>query len=295
VTAWTQRIERGSGLLLHLIAWLARGIGRTACRAFLPPIVLYFLVTERIGRAASVEFLSAAHGRPARWTDVAAHFHAFGATLLDRVYLAAGEFERFEVTIVGRELAERAIAAGHGLILLGSHLGSFDLMLLAQRAMTGHRISVIMRRDPRSRIRRIAGIDDIGFDIIPTHRPDTLLRAYDALEDGRIVAVLADRDDDGPHGTALFFGRPVELPLAPHALAIRSGAPVLMMFGLYEGRNRYRIEFVEFGETEPAKHRGEARQAMMERYAYILESYARRWPLNWFNFYPYWGPTRGSR
>lgn len=295
MTAWTQRAERGSGLLLQLLAWLARGIGRTACRALLPPIVLYFLVTERIGRAASVEFLSAARGRPARWTDVAAHFHAFGATLLDRVYLAACQFERFEVTIVGRELAERAIAAGHGLILLGSHLGSFDLMLLAQRAMTGHRLSVIMRRDPRSRIRRIAGIDDDSFDVIPTHRPDTLLRAYDALKDGRIVAVLADRADDGTHGTALFFGRPVELPAAPHALAIRSGAPVLMVFGLYEGGNRYRIEFVEFGETAPAKHRGETLQAMLERYAHILESYARRWPLNWFNFYPYWDRSRGSR
>jgi len=192
-------------------------------------------------------------------------------------------------------LAEQAIAAGRGLVLLGSHLGSFDLMLLAQRAMSGHRLSVIMRSDPRSRIRRIAGIDDSAFDVILTHQPDTLLRAYDALEAGRIVSVLADRADDGAHRSAVFLGRPVELPVAPYVLAIRSGAPLLMVFGLYEGGNRYRIEFVEFGETAPMERRGEVLQAMADRYAHILERYARRWPRNWFNFYPYWDRRRGGR
>ena len=78
------------------------------------------------------------------------------------------------------------------------------------------------------------------------------------------------------------------MPVAPHVLAARSDAPVLMCFGLYEGGNRYRIEFVEFGPAAPAASRGAALQPVVDRYAGLLEQYARRYPLNWFNFYSYW-------
>ena len=78
------------------------------------------------------------------------------------------------------------------------------------------------------------------------------------------------------------------MPIAPHVLAARSGAPVVMCFGLHEGGNRYRIEFVEFGPAAAPESRGVALQPAVDRYAAVLEEYARRYPLNWFNFYPYW-------
>ena len=65
---------------------------------------------------------------------------------------------------------------------------------------------------------------------------------------------------------------PTALPVAPHVLAARSGAPVLMCFGLYEGGNRYRIEFVEFGPAAPAASRGAALQPVVDRYAALLEA-----------------------
>jgi predicted LPLAT superfamily acyltransferase len=61
-----------------------------------------------------------------------------------------------------------------------------------------------------------------------------------------------------------------------------------MCFGLYEGDNRYRIEFVEFGPPPPPTSRGDQLQPAVDRYAAVLEQYARRYPMNWFNFYPYW-------
>jgi predicted LPLAT superfamily acyltransferase len=61
-----------------------------------------------------------------------------------------------------------------------------------------------------------------------------------------------------------------------------------MGFGLYEGGARYRIEFVECGAPSPAGSRGAALQPAIDRYVAILEQYARRYPKNWFNFFPYW-------
>jgi predicted LPLAT superfamily acyltransferase len=290
--AWTGKAERGSAWLIRLIAWLARIAGRPACRLLLYPIVLYFVVTDLPARRGSVEFLTAALGRRARLTDVFAHIYSFAATLLDRVYMAAGEFDRFHVTIEGLPLVDRAAKAGRGCILLGSHLGSFDLLMLANRAMDGRPVTIMMRVDPRARVRRIAGIDEDGLTLIPLGRPDSYLRAHEALTQGGIVGALADRvDGSGASLPVCFFGRPVPMPVAPHVLAARSGAAVLMCFGLYEGGNRYRIEFVEIGEAAPRASKGAALQPVVDRYAAMLEDYARRYPLNWFNFYPYWAAT----
>lgn len=285
---WTDKGERGSAWLIRLIVWLARTVGRPLCRALLYPIVLYFVLSDRTARRASAEFLQAVHGRPASWRQVFAHFHSFAATLLDRVYMAAGDFDRFEVTIEGLPLVDQALRTGRGCLLLGSHLGSFDLLMLAQRAMDGRPISVMMRVDPRSQVRRLAGIDDRALDLIQLGRPDSYLRAHEALTSGSIVALLADRTDGAAHLPARFLARTTALPIAPHVLAARSGASVLLCFGLYEGGNRYRIEFIEFGPAAAQNSRGVALQPMVDRYVALLEQFARRYPLNWFNFYPYW-------
>lgn len=290
---WKAKAERGSAWLIRLIAWLARTAGRPFCRALLYPIVGYFVLTDPVARRAIIEFRPRATGRAAGWGDAFGHLHAFACTLLDRVYMASGEFHRFQVDIVGADLVRQALAQGRGCLMLGSHLGSFDLMMLANQAFDGEPVSVMMHFDPRSRVRRIAGIDDGSLDIIPLGRPDSFLRAYDALEQGRIVASLADRVDPGAASLeADFLGAPAAFPLGPHVLAARAGAPVLMCFGLYEGGSRYRIEFVEFGPPADRTSRGAALQPVVDRYAGLLSQFARRYPENWFNFYPYWSSAR---
>ena len=285
---WKAKAERGSASFIQLIVWLARTVGRPFCRSLLYPIVLYFVLTDGIARRASREFLSVAQDRPARWVDVFAHIHWFAATLLDRVYMAAGDFDRFRITFAGDSLVTDALKAGKGVMVLGSHLGSADLLMLANRSLVNQPLTVLMHVDPRSRVRRIAGIDDSKLRIIPLGRPDSFMRAYEALQQGGIVAVLADRVNGSAHLDSEFFGRLASFPIGPHVLAARAGAAVLMCFGLYEGGSHYHIEFAEFGPPASQSSRGPALQPVVDRYASLLERYARRTPLNWFNFFPYW-------
>lgn len=293
MTQWTDKAERGSAWLIHLIVWLARSVGRPICRLLLYPIVAYFVLTDRTARRASAEFMQLAYGRRTGLRDVFAHLYFFAATLLDRVYMAAGEFDRFELEIEGLALLEQAHDEGRGCVLMGSHLGSFDLLMLAHRAMDGRPVNVMMRVDPRARVRRIAGVDDSAIKLIELGRPDSYLRAHEALARGEIVALLGDRVAPGAASLEVeFMGRPTHLPLAPHVLAARAQAPVLMCFGLYEGGNRYRIVFTEFGPAAATSSRGEALRPAVARYAERLEAEARRRPLNWFNFYPYWDPPQ---
>lgn len=292
---WTDKGERGSAWLIHVVVWLARSMGRSVCRVLLFPIVLYFFVTDSVARKSSAEFLQTVHRRKARWRDVFAHIYSFATTLLDRVFMAAGDFDKLDVTIEGLALVDQALQEGKGCVLLGSHLGSFDLLLLAGRAMGGRRVSVMMRVDPRARLRRIAGIDDSAFDLIPVGRPDSYLRAHDALSKGGVVAILADRVDGSASLPVRFMDRMTTMPTAPHILAARSEAPILMFFGLYENENRYRIKFVECGSAASSNCRGVELQPSVNNYAAVLEHHARLHALNWFNFYPYWKSNGDAR
>ena len=286
---WKHRAERGSAWLIRLIAWLARTAGRPFCRILLYPIVLYFVLTDPVARRASREFLSAATGRPARWVEVFAHLYSFASTLLDRVYLAAGEFHRFHISVEGDALVRDALESGKGCLLLGSHLGSFDLMMLANKAFKGLPVNILMYFDTRSRVRQIAGIDDSRYRIIPLGQPDSFLRAYELLKEGEIVAALADRvDGSSARLDSSFLGRSASFPLGPHVLAARADVPVILFFGLYEGGANYRIQFAKFGPAAPANSRRAMLQGVVDRYASLLEQVARRHPKNWFNFYPYW-------
>jgi predicted LPLAT superfamily acyltransferase len=291
---WTEKAERGNESLIRLIVWLARSMGRSFCRILLYPIVLYFTLADPTARRASIDFIQSVKGRRARLNEAFNHLYHFAATLLDRVYMASNDFKRFEVTIENRYLLDQGLSQGRGCVLLGSHLGSFDLMLLATRFSDPFPLSIMMRVDPRARVRRIAGIDDSQLRIIPLGEVGSFLRAYDLLRQGETVAILADRIEGHSALPAQFFGRTIRLPTAPYVLAARSGAQLLACFGIYEGANRYRIKFVETGICLEPQSRGLELQAAVDRYAFILEEQAKLYPRNWFNFYPYWDEKKVS-
>ena len=61
--------------------------------------------------------------------EVYQHFLCFSTVTLDRLYLMADRFKRFEVRIFGHRAAGRGRrAGGRGTLLLSAHLGSFDAL-----------------------------------------------------------------------------------------------------------------------------------------------------------------------
>src|SRR5438046_2425996 len=125
---WSALPERGTLPSLRLLAWIATRIGRWAGRLLLYPITSYFVITACAARRTSYEYLKQIRGYPAHLWNVFRHFHCFAATILDRLYLLRGEFQRFDVELHGKEILQRRTESGKGCILLGSHLGSFEVL-----------------------------------------------------------------------------------------------------------------------------------------------------------------------
>jgi len=293
---WTAQRERGSRASLRLIRWIGLRLGRPVARAFLYPITLYFLIKARPQRIASRLYLNRALGRAASLFDVARHIHCFAATILDRLFLLSGREDLLDIRLHNPECVLERIDAGQGFLLLGSHLGSFEVVRALAIGRRNLPLKVLMVPEHNQVITEIlhALNPQAAATIIPLGTPESLLQVKESLDLGCMVALLGDRarTDEGTL-TYPFMGRPARLPIGPMTLAAATRAPVVLFFGLYRGGNRYDVIFEPLTEAI-APNRGQRAQAVerwTQRYAERLEHHARQAPYNWFNFYDFWDET----
>lgn len=291
---WSSQRERGSRGAVRLILWIALHLGRASARPLLYPITLYFLIKAAPQRRASRQFLGRVLGRPARLADVARHIHSFAATILDRVFLLAGRRERLDIRLHRPELVLDRVAADQGFLLLGSHLGSFEI--LRALAIDEARLPLkILMYPTHNRILTdlLHGLNAaVAASVIPLDGPHPLLAVKESLDAGYAVGLLGDRHRPGePTSRCEFLGGRAALPMGPLSLAAVTGVPVVLFFGLYRGGNRYDVHFellAERVEVGPRSRREAALRDWVQRYADRLAHHTRNAPFNWFNFYDFW-------
>jgi len=294
--AWRQAPERGAPAAMAILAWLSLSLGRTATRYVLPPLALYYYTRAPEVRRASRGFLARGLGRMPVERDVLRHLHAFASMVHDRVLLAAGRDGLLDIAVHGEAEIERLLARGRGCLLVGSHLGSFEVLRTLGRA-AGRPLSILMHEDNARQMQALISrlAPELQARVIAAGRPESMLRVKECLDRGETVGLLGDRAL-GAERTArcAFLGAPAPFPLGPWLLAAALGAPVALFFGLYRGGARYEVELEPFSEGVPVPRgaRDAAAADAAQRYAARLEHYARRAPYNWFNFYDFWDAGR---
>ena len=287
---WATQKERGNGALARAAIWLARRGGWSLGRVLTLPATAWFLLTSGAARDASRDYLGRALGRPAGLRDIARHFDSFACAVLDRVLLLSGDDYVLETEELETLLA--AVQEGRGCILLGAHLGSFEVLrslaaaspvpvwALMYRRNAGALTALLDRLAPRLR-EQVIEIGDTA----------SMIQARECIERGEIVGVLADRSPPGHRQVAAsFFGAMAPFPSGPFVLAATLGAPVFLFYGVRVGRRRYRIGIEKFAERVELRRASRAADLRyyVQAYANALERICRRYPLEWFNFFPFW-------
>lgn len=299
--SWKQRREGGGLFALWLIRTFGLVGGRGLARLLLYPITLYFLLRRREERRDSRAYLSRVLGRPARLGDVARHIHTFASTILDRVFLLAGEMDRFDIRVQGLDSLHAALDQGRGVLVFGSHLGSFEVLRVLGRRRPEQAIRVVLDKAHSPAITQLLDAlnPEIAASVIDASQdgPAIMFEIQKATSEGALVAMLVDRTQPG--GEALdvpFLGEGAPFPVAPWLLATVLQVPVQLAFGLYRGGNRYDLVFEPFsdGLAVPRRERAAVVPALVRRYAQRLEHHVRDAPFNWFNFYDFWGDREQS-
>jgi predicted LPLAT superfamily acyltransferase len=231
------------------------------------------------------------------WRAGVRHLHAFAVALYDRMLVWGGELESIEVSHDGSEKIFAVKQAGRGALLLGAHLGSIDMMWFLSRKYdlvvnvigfhgNARRINAFLESVAANERLRIIDVD-----------PNSVHAAFEiktCIERGEFVVILADRTPAGRPGRtaeASFFGQPAAFPLGPFLLAGVLECPVLFALCLCTGPARYQTLLRPLGAATrvPRGEREKRARELLAGYVALLESTCRRLPLQWFNFFDFWG------
>ncbi len=291
--AWKQQAERGSPRAIRLMAWVAQSLGRPLARALLYPICLYYVCGSRQANRALRRYYEHLHGRAPSWRALFRHYYWFASTLLDRVYCLRGRFDLFDIRIHGIEVLDRVLARGCGCLLLGSHLGSFEVVRAAGLSRERIAVKVLMDEQNAPLIRALIQELNpaVAGTVIQVGGVDTMLQVQECLAHGGVVGIMGDRMmAEAQSVRCEFLGEGAAFPTGSVRLAHAVGAPVVLFFGLYRGGNRYDIHLELLSESIqlPSEQRQEDVRQWTQRYADRLAYYCREAPDNWFNFYDFW-------
>lgn len=304
---WSGMAERGSMAALAVMAWVYRVLGRPLAQILLYPIVTYFFLTERAARSASRLYLQRVWETPEGRRRLPAppgffaplrHYHEFSVQILDRMVLWGGGLASFQMDHRGGEHLFELARRRQGALLLGAHLGSFDM---ARELAGSHRLrlNVVMftahaerinrffeERDPASRTRVLQ---------LDPHSVRTAFEIKACLDRGELVGMLADRIPAGGRERPIFvefLGRRVAFPRSPFQLACLLGCPVFLSLCLRTGEARYETFVEPLIECRPLprRERDKGAEALAEAWVRRLEANCLRFPYQWFNFYDLWEP-----
>jgi len=192
------------------------------------------------------------------------------------------------IECVGFERIKEALKAGKGAITLTGHIGNWEFSP-APAMMAGMPGSIIVRRiyfeKYNAFISRIRS--SLGVDII--YREESPKKILRVLKSGHLLGMLADQDIDSVDGVFVdFFGRPTYTPTAPVALSLSSGAPIIPVYLIREGLDRFRF-FVERPiESDKSRPKDEEILRKTQQWSSILESYIRKYPDQWVWMHRRW-------
>jgi len=296
---WVRHRERGSTAMLRLMAFLSLRLGRPSSRGVLYGIAAYYFLFAPDARRHARRYLRLALGREPGARDRFRQLLNFATTIHDRVYLLNQRYEMFEMTHEGDALLRAQFASGRGALLMGAHLGSFEVMRTLGRRQPGLRVAMAMYEANARKINAILAAlnPQLNADIVPLGQIDAMLQIAQRLEHGAFVGVLGDRTlGDEPVQAVTLLGERAYLPTGPMRAAAILRCPVYFMAGLYRGKNRYHVVLEQLADfsAPPVGARSDAVRAAIERYAAALDKYCRSDPYNWFNFFDFWQPRRGA-
>jgi phosphatidylinositol dimannoside acyltransferase len=195
---------------------------------------------------------------------------------------------------VGWEHFEQLQSLQSGAIILTAHMGSYDLGAQMFGEMNLRKLVTV--RAPEIDLqtrefeqnqhgRAVGDAVNISFN---TAANDIAFELLDAVRSGDIVAIQGDRVTPGVSPfPATLFGRPVDLPAGPFALAMAARVPIYPLFVIRRGRRRYRlVTCAPITVERRSRTRDQDLQSAVDQWATELERVIAPAWRQWFAFEP---------
>lgn len=301
-TDWQEMQEVGTIAGIRFLFFVYRTLGRWAFSICLTPAILYYFLIMTVPRKASLEFLNKARKFGADLPKNQSliylsfkHFFIFGSSLLDKVAAWAGGINISHVDYQGRDVFIDHVHKSQGMLVIVSHLGNLEVCRVVAEGGRGVHLNVLVHTKHAERFNRIIQeVDpDSSLNLIQVTEmtPATALMLQEKLSRGEVLVIAGDRTPIKSERSSRveFLGEEANFPQGPYLLASILKCPVYLMFCATKKR-RHAIVFEHFTDkvSLPRKDRELHITRYAQQYAHRLQHYACLYPLQWFNFYPFW-------
>lgn len=180
------------------------------------------------------------------------------------------------------------IRSGQGAIMLSGHYGNPELVLQAVIPLGIRGFAVTEPVDPPALARMLNEIRSshgVRFMPVGVAGVKQLLRT---IREGGAVALMGDRDIEGPRMRLPFFGQETWMPTGPIEVALRTGAPIFPSFSLRRGKYKIEAWLEEPMVVERTDDFQADVRAMALKWIARYEDYLRREPHQWAVFERLW-------
>ncbi len=177
-------------------------------------------------------------------------------------------------------------AQGRGTLLLGTHMGNFNLGILGLSAC-GLSIQALSLANPNQGFVLLNRLRGRGGMYLTPITPQSLRQAIGHLKRGGVVMTAFDRPIPEERQLVTFLGKPAYFAPGPARLAVMTRACVVM------GSCHYEPDTGHVLHAQPVEmtYTGDKQQDIatsVARMAQVLEHYVRQRPEQWMMFYPFW-------
>jgi len=195
-------------------------------------------------------------------------------------------------SILGAESLVQARAEGKGVVMVTSHMGSWDRAGAVFVGLGNQTTALVDTFQPPQLDAWVTRMrEKFGVKTIAVERPGALREMYRVLARNEALVFLIDRPD--PEGVPItFFGERTGFPAGVAQVALRTGAPVVMGNLYRQPGSRTYTGFAELiPRPPPSGDRTTDVQRLTQVVATRLEREIVAHPAQWFMFRPMW-PVR---
>ena len=236
------------------------------------------------------------------------HIVSFSCALVEKLQSWGGKFPFKDISFHDDDIHEliRELENGKGVFLIFSHLGNTEMLRgLLHSGQTGLSrkmpVTAIMDVKVTAHFNRIlrelnpqSGMDIIGADEV---NPHTAIILEEKLAAGGMVVIAGDRtsaDKDSKNCMIPFLGKQAPFSSGVFYMAALMNAPVFFVFGLRRTdlslKPRYDLHVHKSPLTFDCarKERFKRTELLARSFADLLESYCKKQPFQWYNFFDFW-------
>lgn len=247
----------------------------------------FFFSTETSKHIYNYFHLRIGYGKLKSFFKIYVSYYRLGQMLIDKTMIMSGLKGNFTSESFGAENMRAIIAGNKGGILLGAHLGNWEI---AGHYLMGYgdTINILVFDREREQIKNY--LDEITggrkFKLIPIK--DDLSHIYEigeALERNEIIATTADRFlSDGKTCSLKFLGEEARFPVGIFQIIKTFRANYSFVYGVKRTATHYNF----YCRPHRTVTNETTIDMIMEDYVLELEGMVKENPEQWFNYYDFW-------